>query len=381
MIGAGAQRGLRARPRAARRRDAADSAKRLLAALEGGEDNLRIEVDDHIVDVTHLSRIYWPAERRFGQQAITKRDYLRYLIVVAPALLAHVRDRPLTLFRWPEGVTGRRHLEKHWNMRLPDFVERVDVFSESKGRTDQYILCNNVSTLLWLAHMGVLEFHAWHSRVVPSSDAGGATADFASSLDALQHSLLELPDYLLFDLDPFIYAGGEKAREPSFNAPAFARAVDVANRLRDVLENLGLVPLVKTSGKTGLHVIVPIRRTLRYADVRDIAGLIAGHLLRQDPRAITVEWNVSKRRGKVFVDTNMNARGKSISVPFSPRALPGAPVSMPLAWDELQRVDPMAIRLPAAAAWFAKRGDAWRGWIDDKQDLARALTGGAADRH
>jgi bifunctional non-homologous end joining protein LigD len=381
MIDAAAQRGRSTRPRATRRRLAADTLKRLCAALDGGEDSARIDVDDHVVDVTHLSRIYWPAERRSGQQAVTKRDYLRYLISVAPALLAHVRDRPLTLFRWPEGVTGRRHLEKHWNMRLPDFVERVDVFSESKGRTDQYILCNNVATLLWLAHMGVLEFHAWHSRVVPGPDTGGATTDFASSLDALQHSLLEFPDYLLFDLDPFIYSDDEKSREPSFNAPAFARAVDVANRLRDILDSLGLVPLLKTSGKTGLHVIVPIRRTLRYADVRDIAGLIAGHLLRQDPRAITVEWNVSKRRGKVFIDTNMNARGKSISVPFSPRALPGAPVSMPLAWDELPNVDPMAIRLPAAATWLAKRGDAWRGWIDGKQDLARALTRSAAERH
>lgn len=376
MTDAVAQHGRSPRPRAARRGAATDAAKRLLAALDAADDDAELDIGDQAVVVSRLSRVYWPAEPGSSQGPITKRDYLRYLIGVAPALLEHVRDRPLTLFRWPEGVARRRHLEKHWNMRLPEFVERLDVFSESKGRTDQYILCNNLATLLWLGHMGVLELHAWHSRIAPGPDIARGGSDFTTSADSLRNSLIELPDYVLFDLDPFIYAGdAAKQREPSFNAPAFARTVDIADRLRRLLENLALTPLVKTSGKTGLHVIVPIRRTLRFADVRDIAGTIAGHLVREDPRAITVEWNVGKRRGKVFVDVNMNARGKSISVPYSPRGLQGAPVSMPLAWDELPDVDPTAIRLPMAAAWLAERGDAWAGWLADKQDLADALRG------
>ena len=111
-------------------------------------------------------------------------------------MLPHVRDRPLTLFRWPEGIARRRVLEKHWLMQLPAFVDRVSVFSESKRTADQYILCNNLATLLWLAQMGVLELHAWHSRVRPGRDAPDAGRDFASSAGTLQRSLLERPDYV-----------------------------------------------------------------------------------------------------------------------------------------------------------------------------------------
>ena len=131
MTDAVAQHGRSPRPRAARRGAATDAAKRLLAALDAADDDAELDIGDQAVVVSHLSRVYWPAEPGSSQGPITKRDYLRYLIGVAPALLEHVRDRPLTLFRWPEGVARRRHLEKHWNMRLPEFVERLDVFSES----------------------------------------------------------------------------------------------------------------------------------------------------------------------------------------------------------------------------------------------------------
>src|SRR5690349_1723418 len=140
------------------------------AALDAAPENAIVQVDGHAVALTHLDRVYWPAVDDLDQAAITKRDFLRYLVDVAPLMLPHLRDRPLTLFRWPEGIAGRRVLEKHWNITLPPFVERVDVFSDSKGHRDQYLLCNNVATLVWLAHMGTLEFHAWHSRVRTGPD-------------------------------------------------------------------------------------------------------------------------------------------------------------------------------------------------------------------
>ncbi len=345
----------------------------LLAALDRADGTVNLQVDDHELVATHLDRVYWPAISA-SQPAITKRDYIRYLVGVSEAMLPHLRDRPLTLFRWPEGLAGRRVLEKHWKITLPPFVERIDVFSESKGVPDQYLLCNNLATLLWLANMGTLEFHTWHSRISSGSDVSGARTDFASSAEALQASLLELPDYVLFDIDPFIYRGDEpKGREPSFNPAAFGEAVEVAWWLKTVLDGLGLDALVKTSGKTGLHVIVPIRRTLRFDAVREIARFINAHLMREHPEEITTDWSVQQRAGKVFLDANMNARGKSLTAPYSPRGLPGAPVSLPLPWRRLKGVDPGNVRLPTTLPLLRKRGDPWTGWIERKQDLAAAL--------
>ena len=156
---------------------------RLRTALDEAGEHAILRVGDDSLALTHLDRVYWPAGTS-GTGAVTKRDLLRYLVKVAPCMLPHLRDRPLTLFRWPEGIDGKRVLEKHWNITLPSFVERVDVFSDSKGHRDQYILCNNLATLLWLAHMGTLEFHAWHSRVRAGNDAPDATSDFASSAAA-----------------------------------------------------------------------------------------------------------------------------------------------------------------------------------------------------
>ena len=343
------------------------------SVLGAAAENAIVEVDGHAVAFTHLDRVYWPAVARLEQPAITKRDFLRYLLAVAPLMLPEMRDRPLTLFRWPEGLARRRVLEKHWTIALPAFVERTDVFSDAKGRTDQYILCNNLATLLWLGHMGTLEFHAWHSRVQGGRDAGDAGTDFTNSAEALEASVLERPDYLLFDLDPFIFSDGEKGREPAFSRAAFAKVVDVAFALDAVLRSIGLAALVKTSGKTGLHVIVPIQRTLRYDAVREMARYIGERLRRANPRGITLDWQVTKRTNKVFVDANMNVRGKSMSVAYSPRGLPGAPVSTPVAWSELRRIDPTVLRLPAIPGRLRKHGDPWQGWLAGAQNVEDVL--------
>jgi bifunctional non-homologous end joining protein LigD len=351
---------------------------RALAALASPATSVEIELDGGALVATHLDRVYWPGDD--AHAAITKRDYLAYLIAVSPAMLEHLADRPLTLFRWPEGIAGKRVLEKHWKIALPPFVERVDVFSESKGRPDQYLLCNNLATLLWLANLGTLEFHVWHSRVREGSDVTDAGTDFARSAVALQDSLLERPDYVLFDIDPFIYRGDEaKGKEPTAHPAAFAKALEVAHALKPLLDSLGLESLVKTSGKTGLHIIVPIARSLRFDAVRDIARFIAAHLMREHPKLITLDWSVERRTGKVFVDANMNVRGKSMTAPYSPRGLPGAPVSLPLEWRDLPKADPARFRIPDVAAMLKRRGDPWRGWLQRKQELESALRGTRAD--
>jgi len=150
--------------------------------------------------------------------------------------------------------------------------------------------------------------------------------------------------------------------------------------LEAVLRGIGLSALVKTSGKTGLHVIVPIKRTLRYAAVREMAGYVGERLRQAHPRDITLDWQVTRRTGKVFIDANMNVRGKSISIAYSPRGLPGAPVSTPLTWKELRRIDPRALRVPTIPARIRKRGNPWNGWLGSAQSIEDALARDAATR-
>jgi bifunctional non-homologous end joining protein LigD len=371
-----AARGTARAPRRGRTTGPRGTGARLAAALDAAGEHAVLAVESHDVEVTHLDRVYWPADAAAGTPAFTKRDYLRYLVTVAPALLPALAGRPLTLFRWPTGIGGRRVRQKHWEIPLPAFVTRTHIFSESKGHADEYICCDNLATLVWLGHMGALELHGWHSRITPGPDSPVTSTAFAGSLAALRESIVEYPDYLLFDVDPFVYSGAEApGRHPERNAAAFELACRAAAWLHGLLDGMGLRALVKTSGRTGLHVAVPICRTLPYDAVREIARLVAGHVQREHPREITLEWSVDKRTGKAFLDYNMNARGKSMPAPWSVRGSAGAPVSMPLDWDELGRVRPESFHLGNAAARLRRHGDAWAGLVAAKQSLEARIQG------
>ena len=341
-----------------------------------------LAVGSHQIKLSNLDRVYWPAEPALQQPALTKRDLLRYLAQVSAYMLPHLADRPLTMIRMPNGIAGERFFQKHWEQARPDFVGSIVVFSGHKDESHEYLLCNNLPTLLWLAQSGTLEFHVWHSRAVGGPDTSAPTDDFASSLEALEGSVLNYPDYVVFDIDPYIYSGKEKAGdEPELNTVAFEKGKEVAFWLRELLLSMSLEPIVKTSGKTGLHVFVPINRTIDFDAAREVSELVGRHLMRQHPKDITMEWSVPKRTGKIFMDYNMNVRGKTLNVAYSPRGAPGGPVSMPLTWDELEKAHPLDFRLPNAAQRLATTGDRWRDALGRKQSLERALAlkGGAPD--
>ena len=335
---------------------------------------LTLAVGLHQIRLTHLDRVYWPADPAQDLPAYTKRDLLRYLAQVSPYMLPHLADRPLTMIRMPDGIRGQRFFQKHWEQERPDFVESITVFSSSKDEQHDYLLCNNLPTLLWLAQSGTLEFHVWHSRARPGADAVSESTDYASSLEALEASVLNYPDYVLFDLDPYIYSGKEaKGEEPELNTIAFEKGKEVAFWLRELLQGMSLDAIVKTSGKTGLHVFVPIRRTLDFDAARHVSELVGRHLQRLHPKDITLEWSIPKRTGKIFMDYNMNVRGKTLNVAYSPRGAPGAPVSMPLTWDELASAHPLDFTLANAPQRLARTGDRWRDALQKKQDLEKAL--------
>jgi bifunctional non-homologous end joining protein LigD len=342
--------------------------------LDAAKKDFTLLVEGHKIKVTHLDRVYWPSDPSLQQPALTKRDLLRYFAQVAPCILPHLADRPLTMIRMPSGIHGQRFFQKHWEQEKPDFVESMTVFSGSKDEQHDYLLCNNLPTLLWLAQSGTLEFHVWHSRAKPGADCASKSTDYSSSLEALEGSVLNYPDWVVFDIDPYIYSGQEKpGDEPELNTVAFEKGKEVAFHLRELLQTMSLEAIVKTSGKTGLHIFVPIKRTLDFDAARHMSELVGRHLVKLHPADITVEWSIPKRTGKIFMDYNMNVRGKTLNVAYSPRGVAGAPVSMPLTWEELADAHPLDFRLTNAAERLARTGDRWREAYNKKQSIEKAL--------
>jgi bifunctional non-homologous end joining protein LigD len=352
----------------------ADEPASVLQQLENPAKRLDIEVGGARISLTNLDRVYWPAAQELRRPAVTKRDFLRYLARVGRFMLPHLRDRPLTMIRMPAGIDGERFFQKHWEQPLPEFVETITVFSEHKDEKHRYLLANNLPTLLWLGQIGTLEFHVWHSRATPGSDAPDAGTDYASSIASLEASILNYPDYLVFDIDPYIYSGKEaKGAEPELNKKGFAVGKRVAFWLRALLKEMGLEAIIKTSGKTGLHMFVPIERTVTFDEARHICETVGRHVLRAHPKDITMDWAVEKRTGKIFIDYNMNVRGKTLNVAYSPRGVPGTPVSMPLTWEELEAAEPMDFTLNNVPARLEKRGDRWHDVLELKQSLTKAF--------
>lgn len=346
----------------------------ILQQLDSTANQINLAVGGTQIRLTNLDRVYWPADERARQPAITKRDLIRYLAAVSPFMLPHLRDRPLTMIRMPEGINGERFFQKHSEQKRPDFVETVNVFSGHKGEKHDYILANNLPTLLWLGQMGTLEFHVWHSRAAVEADAAVKGTDYGVSLEALEASVLNYPDYVVFDIDPYIYSGKEaKGAEPELNRKGFAGGRKVAFWLRALLKQMSLDAVVKTSGKTGLHVFVPIERTVTFDGARQICEMVGRHVMREHPKEITMEWAVVKRTGKIFIDYNMNVRGKTLNVAYSPRGVPGAPVSMPLTWEELEAAEPMDFTMVNVLARLEKTGDRWHDVFSIKQSLAQAF--------
>jgi bifunctional non-homologous end joining protein LigD len=247
------------------------------------------------ITITHPEKVLFPDD------GITKGDVADFYRRIAPRLLPHLRDRPVTLERLPEGIGGgdKPHFwQKDTPAHYPDWIARAELPSE-RGKPVRYALVNDLHTLLYLVNQGALTFHVWFSRVDD----------------------LDRPDFVLFDLDR-----GEAE---------FADVVAVARRLHDVLDEEGGKPLVKTSGKTGLHVVVPWEEEGGYDAARGWAEGIAGRVVEALPDVATLERSKAKRHGRVYVDVMQNARGHHAVPPYVLRAVPGAPVSTPLAWREV----------------------------------------------
>lgn len=344
----------------------------ILAQLEDSRDEFSLKVGKHRVRVTNMSKALWPETKE--QRALTKRDLLTYLTKVSPYLLPHMKDRPLTLTRYPNGIAEQHFYQKHWEGKLPAFVETVTIYSGHNEGDGEYLLCNNLPTLLWLAQLADIELHTWYSRVSPEPDGGHLPLTTSGSEEKIREGILSYPDFIVFDLDPYIYSGEEKkGDEPALNRKAFEKTCDVAMWLKEILDALSLSSFVKTTGRTGLHVYVPILRQLDYGAVRSAAETIGKFLVRAHPRDITMEWSVPKRTGKVFYDHNQNVRGKTLASIYSPRPSAKAAVSMPVGWDELRETYPTDFTILTAPERLAKVGDLWENILKEKHDIESLL--------
>src|SRR5215211_6707753 len=303
---------------------------------EGEKNNIYYNIGDNnnnngFSSFSNLDKVFW--DKTINHPQLTKKDLIEYYDKISRFILPYLKDRPLSLSRYPDGIKGKSFYHKNWNQEnKPSFVQTVKVYSESReNKIINYIIANNKENILWLVNLGCIEMHPWYSRI----------NDFElcqERNDILYEEKcgLNFPDFIIFDLDPYIYSGQEtKGQEPEYNYKGFRAAVEVAYLLKDFFDNLRIESFIKTSGKTGLHIFVPIANLYTYEQTRAFAEVVGKILLRRYPEKITMEWDTTKRKGKVFFDHNQNARGKTIASVFSARPTESATISMPITWNNL----------------------------------------------
>jgi bifunctional non-homologous end joining protein LigD len=295
-------------------------------------DAWRLEADGRELRLSNLNKVYWPGE------GITKGDLLAYYWNVADLILPHLQDRPLTMKRMPNGLAGEPFYEKQVPAHAPDWLPTAAVPTEEDSRVVEFVLAQDRASLLYVVNLGCIEMHPLHAR--------------AGSLDR--------PDYAFFDLDPF---------EPY----TYADVRTVAKLVKVVLDGLGLRGYAKTSGATGMQVFVPLDGTHTHTDAREFVERVGRLVVRAYPEKATMAWPVADRAGKVFIDHQMNRSGANIASVYSLRPLPGAPVSTPLDWDELDTdIEPGDFRIDNVWERFAD-GDRFAPVLDDKQSLTPAM--------
>ncbi len=344
----------------------------ILEQLETDKEKLELEVEGNKIPFSNLNKVFWPATST--TEAVTKRDYAIYLAQVAPYLLPHLKDRILTMVRFPNGIAQGRFYQKHWEHKLPPFVETVRHFTEHAGFDQDFLVCNNLSTLLWLAQIADLELHTSHTRNNPEPEGSSLPRDYTGDVKTLEASLLNYPDYMVIDLDPYTYSGKEKkGEEPELHEKGFKQACHVARWVKDLLDSLKIEAFIKTSGRTGLHIYVPIVRTIDYPSVRMLSEIIGKQILKEHPEDVTMDWTIVKRTGKVFLDHNMNARSKTLGSIYSPRIAPEATISTPIEWSELGHVYPHDFTMRSVPKRLKEKGDLWADILAHKNDLEKLL--------
>ena len=253
------------------------------------------EINGHEIKFNNLNKIYWPKEK------ITKRDMLNYYYQVATYILPYLKDRPQSMNRHPNGITGESFYFKDVTGTSPDWMEIFEYKSDADNRLRKYLVAKDEASLLYMATLGCIEMNPWHSKV--------ETEDY--------------PDWCIIDLDP--------------SENTFQQVVEAANVTRQILESLGVTSYPKTSGSTGIHIYIPLGAKYTYEQSKEFARIIATLVQREIPKYTSIERIVKSRKGKMYIDFLQNRPQATVAAPYSLRPKPGAPVSMPLLWEEVKR--------------------------------------------
>jgi bifunctional non-homologous end joining protein LigD len=287
-----------------------------------------------MADETHIAgvRLTSPTRILYPDAGITKADLAAYWVAVAEHALPWMRHRPMTLVRCPEGIGGDCFYQKRAADSIPEAIRRVDV-----GEDEPYMLVDDLTAVLSLVQLGTLEFHPWNARA----------------------DRLDRPDMLVLDLDPGPGVPWEAVK-------------DAAVRVRDVLADAGLRSLPRASGGKGLHVVVPLTRRNTWRQTRDFARGVADRLAREEPERYVEVAAKDRRDGRVFVDYMRNTRGATSVCNYSPRAREGAPVAVPMTWDEvLDTASPPRWSIREVPARLDDVSGPWRRFADVRQSITR----------
>ncbi len=295
-----------------------------------------IQKGKRLLKLSNLDKPFWPEE------GITKGDLLAYYRDVAGVIVPHLRDRPFTMKRYPDGWKGKFFFQKDAPKHMPDWIKTAVFPATSREsrekRMIRFPLVNDELALLWTVNMGCIDMNTWYSRVDTPNK----------------------PDFVLFDLDPSPDVG-------------FKETVEVALLVKQALDTLELESFPKTSGADGIHILVPIARRHTYDDTRQFSEIIARALAATHRGLVTTEWSKAKRRG-VLIDSNQNGEGKTIASVYSVRPKEGAPVSTPLRWEEVnEKLDPGEFTMEVVRQRIARDGDLYEGVLKTKQSLGAAL--------
>ncbi len=291
----------------------------------------RVHQGRYTIEISHPNKVYFPDD------GLTKGDLVDYYRRVGEVMVPYLKGRPATLHRWPDGIEGADFYQQQRPDHLPDWVGAAELRRRQGGSVTHTVM-DSAAALVAVVNTGCITPHLWLSKV----------------------DLADRPDQLIFDLDP-----------PS--AGGFGEVRHAARMVRALLDELELPALLKTTGSRGLHVVVPLRRSHDFDEVRSFAQRAAGLLATREPHRLTVEQRKDKRAGRLFLDTGRNAYGQHAVAPYAVRALPGAPVATPLEWSELEDGDLDARRWTVGNLFrrLGQRDDPWRG----RWRYARSLKG------
>ena len=296
-------------------------------ALKNPKGDLILDVEGERISVTSLDRVYWPDEK------LTKFDLLSYYLQISSQIMPFLVDRPAILQRYPRGIKAPMFFQQDTES-APAYIKTVRLVNQ-EGRELHYSVYTTLGSLLHFVNLGTIEQHPWHST--------------------LKH--LDKPDYVMLDLDPK-------------QAP-WSNVLEVALVCKEIFEEVGLKALPKASGSSGIHIYVPLKPKHNYGKVAGIAEGLAAEVTRRAPKIATVQRSLAKRqKQQVYVDAMQNARGKTIASPFSARAKPGATVSMPLTWKQIEKgVKISDFTIGNVPALIKKSGNAWKDFFAAAQTL------------